>query len=38
MKKEYKTPQIDIEIFTISSTVYTQSGLGWEEEEDEYEF
>lgn len=33
MKKEYYSPEVDIEIFNISSSVYT-SGFGWEEEDD----
>lgn len=32
MKKEYYSPEVDIEIFNISSSVYT-SGFGWEEED-----
>ncbi|MGN0522684.1 MAG: hypothetical protein ACI4IG_00250 [Eubacterium sp.] len=36
MKKEYMSPEVDIIAFTISSSVYTTSGFGWEEEEDEY--
>lgn len=31
MKKEYYSPEVDIEIFRISSSIHT-SGFGWEEE------
>lgn len=34
MKKEYYSPEVDIEIFRISSSIHTTSGLGWEEEDD----
>lgn len=35
MKKEYESPEISIEYFTISSTVCMDvSGFGWEEEEE----
>ena len=33
-KKEYKNPEIDIEIFTITADICTTSGFGWEEEDD----
>ena len=32
MKKEYYSPEVDIEIFRISSSIHT-SGFGWEEED-----
>ena len=32
MKKEYYSPEVDIEIFRISSSIHT-SGVGWEEED-----
>lgn len=34
MKKEYESPEMVIEYFTISSSVCS-SGFGWEEEEEE---
>ena len=34
MKKEYESPEMVIEYFTISSSV-CNSGFGWEEEEEE---
>lgn len=38
MKKEYESPEMVIEYFTISSSVCsTGSGFGWEEEEGEDE-
>lgn len=37
MKKEYKTPEFDMEIFKVSSSVFTASGLAWEEDNDGYE-
>ncbi len=37
MKKEYYSPEIDIEIFRISSSIHT-SGFGWEEEDDPVPF
>lgn len=38
MKKEYKSPEYDVEIFTVSSSVFTTSGFGWEDEDDDYEY
>ncbi|MGN0501510.1 MAG: hypothetical protein ACI4HN_01155 [Ruminococcus sp.] len=35
MKKEYESPEMDIEYFAISSSV-CNSGFGWEEEDDGY--
>ena len=35
MKKEYESPEMVIEYFTISSSVCS-SGFGWEEEEEGY--
>ena len=43
MKREYESPELYVEIFTISSSVctanngqYDESGAGWEEEEEEW--
>lgn len=36
MKKEYKSPEIDIEIFDISSTITTTSGFSFEEDDNTY--
>lgn len=38
MKKVYETPELEIELFTDSSYIYTDgevdpSGVGWEEED-----
>ena len=33
MKKEYKSPEIDIEIFDISSVITTTSGFSFEEDD-----
>ena len=40
MKKVYETPELEIELFTDSSYIYTDgevnsSGFGWEEEDTE---
>ena len=40
MKKVYETPELEIELFTDSSYIYTDgevnlSGFGWEEEDPE---
>lgn len=37
MKKEYESPEIEFEYFAISSAVCNAgSGVGWEEEEEEF--
>lgn len=36
MKKEYKSPEIDIEIFDISSAITTTSGFSFEENDNTY--
>lgn len=38
MKKEYKSPEIDIETFDISSAITTTSSFSFEEEEDDNTF
>lgn len=36
MKKEYKSPEIDIDIFDISSAITTTSGFAFEEDDNTY--
>lgn len=36
MKKEFKSPEIDIEIFDISSAITTTSGFSFEEDDNTY--
>ena len=36
MKKEYKSPEIDIEIFDISSAITTTSSFSFEEDDNTY--
>ena len=36
MKKEFKSPEIDIEIFDISSAIITTSGFSFEEDDNTY--
>lgn len=36
MKKEFKSPEIDIEIFDISSVITTTSGFSFEEDDNTY--
>ena len=36
MKKEYKSPDMDIEIFDISSAITTTSGFSFEEDDNTY--
>ena len=36
MKKEFKSPEIDVEIFDISSVITTTSGFSFEEDDNTF--